>query len=382
MKQYQLIATAASGIEALVGKELRRLGYDTRVENGRVRFEGNMEDVLTTNIWLRTADRIKIVMGEFDAKTFDELFEQTKRLPWDELLPLDANFPVEGKSHRSQLHNVPTVQAITKKAIAEKMMAVYHRRTNLPETGNLYPLEVAINKDHVLLTLDTTGESLFKRGYRRDKGGAPLKENMAAALVLLAHWFPDNPFVDPVCGSGTIPIEAALIGHNIAPGVNRSFVCEQWTNLVPEGLPDDIRDQADSKADYDVELEIHGYDIDQNMIEIAQRNSQAAGLTHDITFKQLAVKDWHTDQINGVIVANPPYGERLGDKETVHELYRQMGELYRPMTTWSKYILTADLEFERYYGAPATKRRKLYNGALRTDLFQYWGKKIRTAKKD
>lgn len=382
MKQYQLIATAASGIEALVGKELRRLGYDTRVENGRVRFEANMADVLTTNIWLRTADRIKIVVGEFDAKTFDELFEQTKRLPWDELLPLDANFPVEGKSHRSQLHNVPTVQAITKKAIAEKMMAVYHRRTNLPETGNLYPLEVAINKDHVLLTLDTTGESLFKRGYRRDKGGAPLKENMAAALVLLAHWFPDNPFVDPVCGSGTIPIEAALIGHNIAPGVNRSFVCEQWTNLVPEGLPDDIRDQADSKADYDVELEIHGYDIDQNMIEIAQRNSQAAGLTHDITFKQLAVKDWHTDQINGVIVANPPYGERLGDKETVHELYRQMGELYRPMTTWSKYILTADLEFERYYGAPATKRRKLYNGALRTDLFQYWGKKIRTAKKD
>jgi putative N6-adenine-specific DNA methylase len=382
VKQYQLIATAASGIEALVGKELRRLGYDTRVENGRVRFEGNMADVLTTNIWLRTADRIKIVVGEFDAKTFDELFEQTKRLPWDELLPLDANFPVEGKSHRSQLHNVPTVQAITKKAIAEKMMAVYHRRTNLPETGNLYPLEVAINKDHVLLTLDTTGESLFKRGYRRDKGGAPLKENMAAALVLLAHWFPDNPFVDPVCGSGTIPIEAALIGHNIAPGVNRSFVCEQWTNLVPEGLPDDIRDQADSKADYDVELEIHGYDIDQNMIEIAQRNSQAAGLTHDITFKQLAVKDWHTDQINGVIVANPPYGERLGDKETVHELYRQMGELYRPMTTWSKYILTADLEFERYYGAPATKRRKLYNGALRTDLFQYWGKKLRTAKKD
>lgn len=382
MKQYQLIATAASGIEALVGKELRRLGYDTRVENGRVRFEGNMTDVLTTNIWLRTADRIKIVVGEFDAKTFDELFEQTKRLPWDELLPLDANFPVEGKSHRSQLHNVPTVQAITKKAIAEKMMAVYHRRTNLPETGNLYPLEVAINKDHVLLTLDTTGESLFKRGYRRDKGGAPLKENMAAALVLLAHWFPDNPFVDPVCGSGTIPIEAALIGHNIAPGVNRSFVCEQWVNLVSEGLPDDVRDQADSKADYDVELEIHGYDIDQNMIEIAQRNSQAAGLTHDITFKQLAVKDWHTDQINGVIVANPPYGERLGDKETVHELYRQMGELYRPMTTWSKYILTADLEFERYYGAPATKRRKLYNGALRTDLFQYWGKKLRTAKKD
>lgn len=377
MKQYQLIATAAAGIEAIVGKELRRLGYNTRVENGRVRFEGDMADVLTTNMWLRTADRIKIVVGEFDARSFDELFEHTKALAWDELLPLDAKFPVEGKSHRSQLHNVPTVQAITKKAIAEKMMAVYHRRTNLPETGNLYPLEVAINKDHVLLTLDTTGESLFKRGYRRDKGGAPLKENMAAALVLLAHWFPDNPFVDPVCGSGTIPIEAALIGHNIAPGVNRSFVCEQWSNLVPEGLADEIRDQADAKADYDVQLDIHGYDIDQNMVDIAQRNCQAAGLTHDITFKQLAVKDWHTDKINGVIVANPPYGERLSDKATVHELYRQMGEIYRPMTTWSKYILTADMEFEHYYGAPATKRRKLYNGALRTDLFQYWGKKKR-----
>lgn len=377
MQEYQLIATAAAGIEAIVGKELRRLGYDTRVENGRVRFTGTIRDVMVTNLWLRTADRIKIVVGEFDATIFDDLFEQTKALAWDQLLPLDAAFPVEGKSHRSQLHNVPSVQAIVKKAIAEKMMAVYHRRTKLPETGQLYPLEVVINKDHVLLTLDTTGESLFKRGYRRDKGGAPLKENMAAALVLLAHWFPDNPFVDPVCGSGTIPIEAALLGHNIAPGINRSFACEQWSNLMPAGLPDDVRDDADAQADYDVKLEIHGYDIDQKMVEIAQRNSQAAGLTHDITFKQLAVKDWRTDEINGVIVANPPYGERLSDRETVHELYRQMGELYRPMTSWSKYILTADLEFEHYYGAKATKRRKLYNGALRTDLFQYWGKKIR-----
>lgn len=377
MQTYQLIATAAAGIEALVGKELRALGYDTRVENGRVRFQGTVKDILIANLWLRTADRIKIVVGEFDATTFDQLFENTKQLDWDALLPLDARFPVEGKSHRSQLHNVPSVQAIVKKAVVEKLSQVYHRRTRLPETGNLYPLEVAINKDHVLITLDTTGSSLFKRGYRREKGGAPLKENMAAALVMLAHWFPDNPFVDPVCGSGTIPIEAALLAHNIAPGINRSFICEQWLNLVPDGLSDTVRDEADAKADYDVQLDIHGYDIDQNMINIAQRNCQAAGLTHDITFKQLAVKDWHTDQINGVIVANPPYGERLSDKKTVHELYRQMGELYRPLTTWSKYILTADLEFEKYYGAPATKRRKLYNGALRTDLFQYWGKKKR-----
>lgn len=377
MQKYQLMATAAAGIEALVGKELRRLGYDTQVENGRVRYQGDMKDILTTNLWLRTADRVKIIVGEFTARTFDELFEQTKALPWESFLPVDAEFPVEGRSHHSQLHNVPSVQAIVKKAIVQRLSEVYHRRTRLPETGALYPLEVAINKDQVILTLDTTGDSLFKRGYRRNKGGAPLKENMAAALVLLAHWFTDNPFVDPVCGSGTIPIEAALIGHNIAPGINRSFVCEQWTNLTPAGLSDEVRDEADAQADYDVELDIHGYDIDQNMIDIAQENCRAAGLTHDITFKQLAVKDWHTDKINGVIVANPPYGERLSDHQAVHELYRQMGDIYRPMTTWSKYILTADLEFEKYYGAPATKRRKLYNGALRTDLFQYWGKKKR-----
>ena len=377
MQKYQLMATAAAGIEALVGKELRRLGYDTQVENGRVRYQGDMRDILTTNLWLRTADRVKIIVGEFTARTFDELFEQTQALPWESFLPVDAEFPVEGRSHHSQLHNVPSVQAIVKKAIVQRLSEVYHRRTRLPETGALYSLEVAINKDQVMLTLDTTGDSLFKRGYRRNKGGAPLKENMAAALVLLAHWFTDNPFVDPVCGSGTIPIEAALIGHNIAPGINRSFVCEQWTNLTPAGLSDEVRDEADAQADYDVELDIHGYDIDQNMIDIAQENCRAAGLTHDIAFKQLAVKDWHTDKINGVIVANPPYGERLSDHEAVHELYRQMGDIYRPMTTWSKYILTADLEFEKYYGAPATKRRKLYNGALRTDLFQYWGKKKR-----
>lgn len=377
MEKYQLIATVAAGIEALVSKELRRLGYDTRVENGRVRYQGDMKDILKTNLWLRTADRVKIVVGEFDARSFEELFDLTTDLPWEDFLPVDAQFPVEGKSHHSQLHNVPSVQAIVKKAIVQRLSRFYHRRTRLPETGALYPLEVAINKDHVLLTLDTTGEGLFKRGYRKNKGGAPLKENMAAALVMLAHWFPDNPFVDPVCGSGTIPIEAALYGHNIAPGINRSFICEQWVNLTPDGLSDEVRDEADAAADYDVELEIHGYDIDQNMIDIADENCRAAGLTHDITFKQLAVKDWHTDEINGVIVANPPYGERLSDHEAVHELYRQMGDLYRSLTTWSKYILTADMEFEKYYGAPATKRRKLYNGALRTDLFQYWGKKKR-----
>lgn len=376
MEKFNLMATAAAGIETLVNKELKDLGYETQGENGRIRFQGTIKDIINTNLWLRTADRVKIIVGEFDAVTFDELFEGVKALPWDELLPIDAEFPVEGRSRNSQLHNVPSAQAITKKAIVEKMNSVYHRRTDLPETGALYPLEVIINKDHVIITLDTTGSSLFKRGYRIDKGGAPLKENMAAALVLLAHWFSDNPFVDPVCGSGTIPIEAALIGRNIAPGFNRNFVCEAWS-LTPEGLSDELRAEADEKADYNTPLQIFGYDIDPRMIEIAKANAQEAGLAADIHFETMAAKDWQTDLINGVLVANPPYGERLGDEESVRQLYSEMGDVYRPMKTWSKYILTSDLEFEDFYGARATKKRKLYNGSLRTDLFQYWGKKER-----
>lgn len=374
MKKYNLIATAAAGIEAIVGNELRHLGYEVQVENGRVRFQGTIEDVLETNLWLRTADRVKVVVGEFYARSFEELFEQTKALPWDEFLPLDANFPVAGKSQKSTLHNVPSVQAIVKKAIVTKLSQVYHRTTRLPETGAVYPLEVAINKDRVLLTLDTSGSSLFKRGYRVAKGGAPLKENMAAALVLLAHWYPEKPFVDPVCGSGTLPIEAALIGHNIAPGFNRDFACESFAWVDPK-LAQMVRDKADSQANYDIELDIWGYDIDGKMIEIAKQNALEAGLAASVNFKQMALKDFKTTKEYGVIVANPPYGERLSDQASVRQLYKQMGQVYQPLTTWSKYILTSDLEFETYYGQKASKRRKLYNGSLRTDLFQYWGKR-------
>lgn len=374
MKKYNLIATAAAGIEAIVGNELRHLGYEVQVENGRVRFQGTIEDVLETNLWLRTADRVKVVVGEFYARSFEELFEQTKALPWDEFLPLDANFPVAGKSQKSTLHNVPSVQAIVKKAIVTKLSQVYHRTTRLPETGAVYPLEVAINKDKVLLTLDTSGSSLFKRGYRVAKGGAPLKENMAAALVLLAHWYPEKPFVDPVCGSGTLPIEAALIGHNIAPGFNRDFACENFAWVDPK-LAQMVRDKADSQANYDIELDIWGYDIDGKMIEIAKQNALEAGLAASVNFKQMALKDFKTTKEYGVIVANPPYGERLSDQASVRQLYKQMGQVYQPLTTWSKYILTSDLEFETYYGQKASKRRKLYNGSLRTDLFQYWGKR-------
>lgn len=374
---FKLIATCAAGIESIVGNELKHLGYKVNVENGRVRFDGDVADIAKTNLWLRTADRIKIVVGEFTAKTFEELFQGVEGLNWEDfLLPLDAEFPVAGKSQKSTLHNVPSVQAITKKAIVTKMSTVYHRRTKLPETGALYPIEVAINKDKVLITLDTTGSSLFKRGYRVNKGGAPLKENMAAALVLLARWYPEMPFVDPVCGSGTIPIEAALIGCNIAPGLKRNFAFEDW-DWVDKDIIKQAREQAQAAIKKDIDLDISGYDIDGSMIEIAKENAVQAGVQDIVNFKQMAVKDFKTDKINGVIVANPPYGERLSDKEHVHQLYQQMGKLYQPLTSWSKYILTSDLQFEQFYGTKATKRRKLYNGSLRTDFFQYWGKKIR-----
>ena len=373
---FKLIATCAAGIESIVGNELKHLGYKVNVENGRVRFDGDVADIAKTNLWLRTADRIKIVVGEFTAKTFEELFQGVESLNWEDFLPLDAEFPVAGKSQKSTLHNVPSVQAITKKAIVTKMSTVYHRRTKLPETGELYPIEVAINKDKVLITLDTTGSSLFKRGYRVNKGGAPLKENMAAALVLLARWYPEMPFVDPVCGSGTIPIEAALIGCNIAPGLKRNFAFENW-DWVDKDIIKQAREQAQAAIKKDIDLDISGYDIDGSMIEIAKENAVQAGVQDIVNFKQMAVKDFKTDKINGVIVANPPYGERLSDKEHVHQLYQQMGKLYQPLTSWSKYILTSDLQFEQFYGTKATKRRKLYNGSLRTDFFQYWGKKIR-----
>ena len=373
---FKLIATCAAGIESIVGNELKHLGYKVNVENGRVRFDGDVADIAKTNLWLRTADRIKIVVGEFTAKTFEELFQGVESLNWEDFLPLDAEFPVAGKSQKSTLHNVPSVQAITKKAIVTKMSTVYHRRTKLPETGVLYPIEVAINKDKVLITLDTTGSSLFKRGYRVNKGGAPLKENMAAALVLLARWYPEMPFVDPVCGSGTIPIEAALIGCNIAPGLKRNFAFEDW-DWVDKDIIKQAREQAQAAIKKDIDLDISGYDIDGSMIEIAKENAVQAGVQDIVNFKQMAVKDFKTDKINGVIVANPPYGERLSDKEHVHQLYQQMGKLYQPLTSWSKYILTSDLQFEQFYGTKATKRRKLYNGSLRTDFFQYWGKEIR-----
>lgn len=371
--RYQLVATMAAGLESVTTKELKALGIQTRTENGKVYFEGDDKTIALTNVWLRSADRIKIVVGQFKALTFDALFEGVKALPWDHYLPLDAAFPVEGRAVRSQLHSEPNVQAITKKAIVEKMSAVYHRTTRLPETGATYPLEVSILKDIATLTLDTTGSSLFKRGYRIAKGEAPLKENFAAALIMLTNWHPDMPFVDPTTGSGTIAIEAALIGHNIAPGLQRQFTFENF-GFFDQPVLQTVKDEAMDQADFDRELDIQASDINGDMIDMAKLNAQQAGLLHSIQFKQLAVKDFSTTKENGVIVANPPYGKRLNDQAMVRQLYAEMGQAFAPLTTWSKYILTSDMGFEKAYGSKATKRRKLYNGTIRTDLFQYWGK--------
>ena len=371
--RYQLVATMAAGLESVTTKELKALGIQTRTENGKVYFEGDDKTIALTNVWLRSADRIKIVVGQFKALTFDALFEGVKALPWDHYLPLDAAFPVEGRAVRSQLHSEPDVQAITKKASVEKMSAVYHRTTRLPETGATYPLEVSILKDIATLTLDTTGSSLFKRGYRIAKGEAPLKENFAAALIMLTNWHPDMPFVDPTTGSGTIAIEAALIGHNIAPGLQRQFTFENF-GFFDQPVLQTVKDEAMDQTDFDRELDIQASDINGDMIEMAKLNAQQAGLLHSIQFKQLAVKDFSTTKENGVIVANPPYGKRLNDQAMVRQLYAEMGQAFAPLTTWSKYILTSDMGFEKAYGSKATKRRKLYNGTIRTDLFQYWGK--------
>ena len=381
MKTYQLMATAASGIEAITGNELKKMGYNVQVENGKAYFSGTEADIINTNLWLRTADRIKIVFGKFEAKTFDDLFEQTKALPWEQILPMDAEFPVSGKSQKSTLYSVPDCQAIVKKAIVNRLSEYYHRRTRLPESGALYPIEVAINKDEVILTIDTSGSSLFKRGYRSEKGGAPLKENMAAALVMLTNWFPDRPFYDPTCGSGTIPIEAALIGLNIAPGLKRSFPSEEW-NIFEEGLWDRIRNEAKAAANFDVKLDIGGSDIDPHVIAIAKSNAEKAGVADYVTFKQLALADFTTTKEYGTIVCNPPYGERLSDQEEIEILYKEKGQVFRPLKTWSKYILTSELLFEEFYGERATKKRKLYNGRLRTDFFQYWGTRPPRIKKE
>ncbi|PKH10031.1 MULTISPECIES: THUMP domain-containing class I SAM-dependent RNA methyltransferase [Planomicrobium] len=374
MATYKLLATAAMGLESIVASEVKDMGYDTQTENGKVFFEGDERDIAKTNLWLRTADRVKIIAGEFNAYTFDELFEKTKEIEWEKFLPVDAEFPVQGKSVKSTLHSVPNCQSIVKKAIVERLKKAYHRNSFLDETGPRFKIEVSILKDKVQLSIDTSGAGLHKRGYRVDQGEAPLKETLAAALVKLSRWTPDRPFVDPFCGSGTIVIEAAMIGQNIAPGYNREFDSEKWP-WIGEDIWNEVREQAEEMANYDQPLNILGTDIDHRMVKIAEQNALEAGFADIIQFEQRQVKDFKTTEENGVVIGNPPYGERIGEIEIIEEMIQDMGRIFSKHPTWSVYILSSMARFETLYGQPATKKRKLFNGFIRTDLFQFWGER-------
>ena len=376
---FTLIATAAAGLEAVVGRELRDLGYDCQVENGRVRFEGDLTAIIDSNLWLRSADRIKIIVGQFPASTFEELFQGVYGLDWENYLPLGCKFPIsKAKCVKSKLHNEPSVQAISKKAVVKKLQKHFHRPEGVPlqELGAEFRIEVSILKDQATVMIDTTGSSLFKRGYRVEKGGAPIKENMAAAILLLSNWYPDKPLIDPTCGSGTFCIEAAMMARKIAPGLKRQFAFEEW-NWVDKELVAAARHRAKEKIDWDLKLDISGSDIDARLVDIAKKNAQAAGVAADIQFKQMRLQDLKTDKTNGVIVSNPPYGERLLDDEAIASLYRDMGQTFAPLETWSKFILTSDEQFEVRYGQQADKKRKLYNGTLKVDLYQFFGKRVK-----
>ncbi|NEW08767.1 class I SAM-dependent RNA methyltransferase [Paenibacillus sp. SYP-B3998] len=372
MSRIELIATCPMGLEAIVAREIRDLGYnEVTVENGRVRFIGDELAICRANIWLRTADRILVLMGQFKALTFDELFEGTKALSWPDWIPNDAEFPVEGRSHKSQLSSVPACQGIVKKAVVEKMKLRYGTEW-FAENGARYVIEIALLNDIATLTIDTTGYSLHKRGYRKLATEAPLKETMAAAMVLLSRWRVDRPLYDPFCGSGTIPIEAAMIGWNIAPGLRRSFPSEEWGN-VPFKLWEQARDEAYDAVRDDVPLNIVGSDIDGAAIEVAEAAAKAAGLTKKIKFIVEPVAKARPRGDYGCLITNPPYGERLGELKEVEQTLRQLGAITAPMPSWSMFVLSPTLQLEHYVGRRADKKRKLFNGRIECNLFQFMG---------
>lgn len=374
MTTFKLVATSAMGLESIVADEVKALGYETTTENGKVYFEGDERAIARANVWLRVADRVKIVVAQFPVKTFDELFERTKAVQWEKFLPVDAAFPVQGKSVKSTLFSVPDCQAIVKKAIVERLKLAYKRIGFLDESGATYKIEISILKDIATITIDTSGAGLHKRGYRQDQGEAPLKETLAAALVKISKWSPNRPFVDPFCGSGTIPIEAAMIGQNIAPGFNRDFHSEAWS-WMPKTIWEDVRNEAEDLADYDQELQIIGSDIDHKMIQIAEQNAFESGFADIIKFKQMQASDFTTTLTDGVMIGNPPYGERIGEIEVIEKVISDLGYLMEQHPSWSVYMLSSMENFENLYGKKATKKRKLFNGFIRTDYYQFWGKR-------
>ena len=376
MKMIELIAPCHFGLEAVLKREIIDLGYDiSEVEDGRVTFLGDAEAICRANIFLRTAERILVKVGSFKAETFDELFEKTRALPWENYIPKDGKFWVaKAASVKSKLFSPSDIQSIMKKAMVRRLQE-YYGIGWFEENGAAYPVRVFLKKDIVTVGIDSSGVSLHKRGYREVSGKAPITETLAASLIMLTPWRKDRIFVDPFCGSGTFPIEAAMMAANIAPGMNRSFTAEKWTNFIPKKLWYETIEEADDLVEDDVEVDIQGYDVDGSVIKIARRNAREAGVDHLIHFQERDVKDLSHPKKYGFIITNPPYGERLEDKSTLPPIYQAFGKSFKELETWSAYMITSYDEAEKYFGRKADKNRKIYNGMLKTYFYQFLGPK-------
>lgn len=376
MNTYELIAPCHFGLEAVLKREIYDLGYEIiSVEDGKVTFEGDDEAICRANICLRSAERILLKVGQFKAVTFTELFDQTKELAWEEFLPTDAKFWVtKATSINSKLFSPSDIQSIVKKAIVERLKGKYNTSW-FKEDGAAYPIRVNIHKDIVTVALDTTGESLHKRGYRTTAGKAPISETLAAALIMLTPWNKDRILVDPFCGSGTFPIEAAMIAANIAPGMNREFISEKWKNIVPKKEWYSVIEEANDMVNLNIDTDIQGYDLDENVIRIARQNAQRAGVERLIHFQQRPVAQLSHPKKYGFIITNPPYGERLEEKEALPAIYGALGKQFATLEDWSAYVITSYSDTEKYFGRKADKNRKIYNGMLKTYFYSFLGAK-------
>ena len=374
MKMIELVAPCHFGMEAVLKREILDLGYEiSQVEDGRVTFLGDLEAVAYANVFLRTTERILIKVGKIHAETFDELFEGTKALPWEDYIPEDGKFWVaKANSIKSKLFSPSDIQSIMKKAMVERLKTVYHRE-RFEETGAEYPIRVSILKDEVLIGLDTSGVSLHKRGYRQMTAPAPITETLASALILFTPWKKDRILVDPFCGSGTFPIEAAMLAANMAPGMKRHFLAEKWENLIPLRHFEDAREEAADLVDLSVETDIQGYDIDGEIIKAARANARMAGVEQLIHFQQRPVSELSHPKKYGFVITNPPYGERLEEKKNLPALYKEMGDAFRRLDSWSEYVITAYEDAEKYIGKKADKNRKIYNGMMKTYFYQFLG---------
>lgn len=375
-KTFELIAPCHFGMEAVLKREITDLGYDiTLVEDGRVTFIGDEETICRANIFLRTAERVLLKVGSFHAESFEELFQNTRSIPWEEYIPQDGKFWVaKASSIKSKLFSPSDIQSIMKKAMVERLKKAYGLEW-FPESGNSYPLRVFLYKDEVTVGIDTSGDSLHKRGYRTLTSKAPITETLAAALIMMTPWNRERILVDPFCGSGTFPIEAAMIAANMAPGMNRSFLAEDWKNIIPRKFWYEAMDEASDLLETEVEVDIQGYDIDGDIVKAARANAESAGVDHMIHFQQRPLSALSHPKKYGFIITNPPYGERIEEKENLPALYKEIGERYRALDSWSLYMITAYEDAERYVGRKADKNRKIYNGMMKTYFYQFMGPK-------